>query len=297
MTTAIDLARLPPPEVIPQLSFEEQLAEYRADFEARAPEAAAIMDAEGTLLAKLGQSTAWQAFLTRQKANDQAKGTMLPYAFGATLDNLGALFGVARLTVQAADPLADPPLPEILETDDDFRRRIQLELEAFTTAATPGSILAAVLGADGGVRDASVTSPAPLEADVFVLGRTGDGVPDAAVLAAVDAVLADRREFGKVVRVHPAAIVEYAVNADVFLYPGPAEGPVFETIRARAESFVADQHRLGRDITLSGMLAALHIPGVVQRVELAAPVLPIVIAENEAPYCTGITLTFAGRDE
>ena len=297
MTTAIDLARLPAPEVIPQLSFEAILSTWRAEFEARAPEATGILDAEGSLLAKHAQAVAWFALLVRQQANDQAKGCLLAYGWGATLDHMAALFGVERLVIQAADPSAEPPVPEIRESDDDLRRRVQLELEAFTTAATPGSILAAVLGADGGVRDASVTSPAPLEADIYVLGRVGNGTPDAAVLAAVDAAMSDRREFGKVVRVHAAEVVEYQIEADVYLFPGPAEGPVFETIRVSAEAFATAQHALARDITLSGLMAALHIHGVVQRVELVAPALPLVIDEHQAPYCTSITLNFAGRDE
>ncbi len=65
---------------------------------------------------------------------------------------------------------------------------------------------------------------------------------------------------------------------------------------AAAQAYAAAQHRLGRDVTLSGIYAALHQPGV-QRVELTSPTASIVVGRQGATYCTGITLHDGGLDE
>jgi phage-related baseplate assembly protein len=49
-------------------------------------------------------------------------------------------------------------------------------------------------------------------------------------------------------------------------------------------------------VTLSGLYAALHRPGV-QRVVLSAPTADLIIDGHQAPHCTAVTVTVAGRDE
>jgi phage-related baseplate assembly protein len=53
---------------------------------------------------------------------------------------------------------------------------------------------------------------------------------------------------------------------------------------------------MGYDVTLSGIYAALHQPGV-QRVNLSSPSANITIADGEAAYCTGITVTVAATPD
>jgi phage-related baseplate assembly protein len=49
-------------------------------------------------------------------------------------------------------------------------------------------------------------------------------------------------------------------------------------------------------VTLSGLFAALHQPGV-QRVDLTSPAASLTIGSAQASWCTGITLTNGGVDE
>ena len=56
------------------------------------------------------------------------------------------------------------------------------------------------------------------------------------------------------------------------------------------------QHRIGRDVTRSGIFAALHRPGV-HNVDLTAPAADIVIDNVTAALCTAVTLTDGGVDE
>ncbi|MNP75450.1 hypothetical protein D3C76_1725120 [compost metagenome] len=51
-----------------------------------------------------------------------------------------------------------------------------------------------------------------------------------------------------------------------------------------------------RDVTLSGLYAALHQPGV-QQVDLTSPTTNLVIGDGEASYCTSITLTVAEQPD
>jgi len=56
---------------------------------------------------------------------------------------------------------------------------------------------------------------------------------------------------------------------------------------------VAEQFRLGYDVTVSGLHAALHQPGVM-RVDLSNPSENIAVANDQAARCTGINVTIAG---
>jgi phage-related baseplate assembly protein len=59
---------------------------------------------------------------------------------------------------------------------------------------------------------------------------------------------------------------------------------------------LASVRRVGLDVTLSGIYAALHQPGV-QRVTLPEPTANVEITNTEAAYCTARTVTIAGVDE
>ncbi|MGR3484070.1 MAG: baseplate assembly protein [Paracoccaceae bacterium] len=289
MTSAIDLSRLPAPEVIAQLDFEAIFAGARADLVARHPEAAEVLALESEPLVKLLQAGAYRELLVRAAANDQARGCMLAYAWGGTLDHLAALLGVARLTIDPGDPGAVPPVPPVLEADDDLRRRAQLAPEAMTPRGTAGMYRARALGADGGVRDAEVVPGLPGQVIVHVLGRDGDGTPAQAVLDAVAAALEDGRVLGDVVTVQGAAILPYAVAAELTLAPGPAEGLVLDAARAGLRAYRDRVHALGHDVTISALHAALHVAGVT-RVALAAPVADVVAVAGQAPWCADADL-------
>ena len=62
-----------------------------------------------------------------------------------------------------------------MESDPDFRRRIQLAPEGFSVAGPEGAYIFHALSADPGVLDACATSPSPGEVVVTVLARAGDG--------------------------------------------------------------------------------------------------------------------------
>ncbi|MBS8952486.1 phage tail protein I [Escherichia coli] len=106
----------------------------------------------------------------------------------------------------------------------------------------------------------------------------------------------DVRPVADRVTVQSAAIVEYQINATLYLYPGPESEPIRAAAVKKLEAYITAQHRLGRDIRLSAIYAALHVEGV-QRVELAAPLADIVLNSTQASFCTEYRVVTGGSDE
>ncbi|MFN3881495.1 MAG: baseplate J/gp47 family protein [Nitrincola lacisaponensis] len=296
--TAIDLAQLPVPDVIEIIDYETILADMKTDLIARDAALVDTLQLESEPIVKLLQVCAFRETVLRQRVNEAAKACMLAYALDADLDNLGSLFGVPRLLIDAGDPNAVPPVPAVYEDNEDYRRRITLALEGYSTAGPEGAYIFHALSADGDVLDASAISPIPGDVVVTVLSRTGDGSASQPLLDAVDATLSAEsvRPLTDHVIVQSATITNYTIEATLYFYAGPGSAEVMASAQAAAEAYTAEQHALGRDVTLSGIYAALHQPGV-QRVELASPLADIEVDRQQATYCTGISLTNGGVDE
>ncbi|HBN7642435.1 baseplate J/gp47 family protein [Pseudomonas aeruginosa] len=294
--TAINLAQVAPPDVIEPLDFEQILSEMLTELAERAPELDAQIESEPFV--KLLEVCAYRELQLRARINDAARAVMLPYSTGTDLDNLGSLFGVERLLISPAVPTAVPPIAAVYESDSDFRYRIQLSLEGLSTAGPEGAYIFHALSADGQVLDASATSPSPGQVLITVLSRSGTGVPDAALLSTVLTKLSDEsvRPLTDYVQVQAASIVQYQVTATLYFYAGPDREVIMANARAALEAYTNGQHRLGLDVTLSGIYAALHQPGV-QRVDLASPTGNLVVNRQSASYCTAINLTDGGLDE
>jgi len=294
--TQIDLSQLPPPSVIENLDYEAVLAAMLADLRGRYPAFDALVESDPAY--KLLEVCAWRETILRQRINDAARAVMLATASGADLDQLAAIFGVERLVVDPGDPDALPPIEPTLESDAALRRRTQLALEGFSTAGPVGAYLFHALGAHGDVLDASVQSPNPGEVLVTVLSRSGDGTPAQEVLDAVEAALSadDVRPLCDTVSVQAPTVAAYTIEATLVFYSGPDKGEVMAAAQTAGEAYAEAQHRLGRDVTLSGVYAALHCAGV-QRVELTSPAATLGIGPGEASWCTAIVLTDGGIDE
>lgn len=294
--TQIDLSTLPAPDVIEELSFETIFAAMLADLQARDPVFDALLESDPAY--KILEVAAYRELLVRQRVNDAARAVMLAYATGTDLDQLGALFGVERFVVVEADPEAVPPIAAVLESDTEFRRRIQLSLEGFSVAGPEGAYIFHSLSAHPDVLDVSATSPDPGEVLISVLSRVGNGQPTTTVLNAVNAALNDDaiRPLTDLVTVQAATKVDFAVTAALYTYPGPDSSVVLTAATAALNDYITSVRKVGFDITLSGIYAALHQPGV-QRVSLTAPTANITINETSYGHCTAKTITLAGTDE
>lgn len=299
----IDLSQLPAPDVVETLDYETLLAERKATLISLYPtdkqEAVArTLSLESEPIVKLLQENAYREVILRQRINEAAEANMVAWANGADLDQLGANNGVVRLTLTAADESAIPPVAAVMESDDDFRLRVASAFEGLSVAGPTGAYEFHAKSADGRVSDATAISPSPACVTVTVLSREGDGVVAADLLAVVDAALNDEnvRPVADRLTVQSAAIVNYSVDAALYIYPGPEAEPVRAAAEAKLQAFVSAQRRLGRDIRQSALYAALHVEGV-QRVQLNEPAQDVVLDKTQAGYCTGYTITVGGSDE
>lgn len=287
-STSVDLSRLPPPVLVEQLTFDAIVADMVVALQRYWPAFDAIIDDEPLML--LLQALAYREMLKRAEYNDRARQQLVAFATGGNLDHLGALVGVARLQL-SADPL-------VMESDDALRQRIVLAPEGFSVAGPELAYVAHAKSADADVLDASASSPAPGEVLVTVLARSGNGTASAELLAKVKARVAARdvRPMGDLVTVASATIRPFAVDATLYTFAGPDRELLLKAARADLDTYLADCRRLGRDVTLSGLYAALTVPGI-QRVELASPSATIVCDATQTAHCTAVTIAHGGYDD
>lgn len=282
--TAINLADLAAPQVVQEISFEDILLELRNDAVARYPEIEGIIDLESEPTRKLLEVYAYRETLLRAETNDNARAIMVATAVGSDLENLAAFFGVTR----AAG-----------ETDARLRKRVALAVEAFSAAGPVGAYRYHAMTASPDIRDVSVVSPSPGQVMVTLLSDSGSGAASAAQINAVrEALNAENvRPLTDVVSVRSAEIVQYEIKAGLTILPGPASAPIIDKAKANAIAYADRRHNIGRDITASGLFAALHVEGV-QRVDLKSPTdLPLEPTNGQAAYATSVKVEFDGRDQ
>jgi phage-related baseplate assembly protein len=299
----VDLSQLAAPDVVEELDYETILDERKATLVSLYPEdqqeaIARTLTLESEPLVKLLQENAYREVIWRQRVNEAARAVMLAYSAGTDLDQLGANSGVERLVITPADETTLPPTPAEMESDTDYRLRIQQAPEGLTTAGSTGAYQFHGRSADGRVADISVISPEPACVTVSVLSREGNGAASDELLAVVRVALNDEdvRPVADRVTVQSADIVDYTIEAALYLYPGPESEPVINAAKDKLKAYITAQHRLGRDIRKSAIYAALHVEGV-PRVELAAPVTDNVLDATQASYCTAYSVTVGGNDE
>lgn len=325
MTSAIQLSKLPPPDVVETLDFEALYDQAKAKLLELWPTFNA--DVESEPANAILQVLAYIAIGLRQRVNDAARACFLATAKKNDLDNLGALLGVQRLTLVPAQPELD--IAAVMESDDDYRDRITLAPASFSVAGPADAYVYHARSASGDVLDASATSPEPedikalvasvlvangatqalqeamtaaLEAaawpgdvSVAVLSRNGDGTAPQALLDTVAAtVSADNvRPLTDHVTVQSAEIIPFDIEATLYTFAGPDADIALSASRTSLDAYLASSRRLGRDITLSGIYAALQVAGI-QNVKLASPTATIVVGDTQAAYCRTITLNYGG---
>ncbi len=330
--TGIDLSKLPDPELVGSADFETIFSQLKADFIAEFPDAAETLELESEPLTVSLQLLAYRELHIRQQANDFGLSLMLAKATGANLDNLGALpfINLSRKVLQEADDTVVPPVPEIRESDEELRTRMQMAMEGYSTAGSAGGYIFHALGAHQEIKDAAVAAPefetytppddtaaintlpadvklirvldavgmdSPMPGDVAVtlLGRNGNGTPSGEAVAIVDSALNEERI--RPITDHPyvrgAGVIEYQIEATLTFLPGPDPAVPLAAAQQAVDVLVAELHSIGRDVELSAIYAALHQSGVAA-VNLTQPTARVECNRWQVAYCTGITITDGG---
>jgi len=291
--TVIDFSTFPPPDALETLDYETLLAEAIAQFMAQwnaerakrpALPAFETIDLESEPVRKVLETHAYLLLQTRQRVNDAVRSTMVATAAGADLENLALFYGVVRVEG---------------EDDTSLRGRVILAPEGFSTAGPVGAYQFHAISADPtAIKDVSVLNPRPGQVQLVVQAREGNGQAPAPLLSKVLAAV-NRDEVvphTDMVSVVSVKVRTYAIDAGLILYPGPDANVVLAAARAAAMAYAKAVSRIGQDVTISGLYAALQQPGV-QRVNLRSPLATMTISDSEASYCTAVAVTVDGRDE
>ncbi|HDT0389332.1 TPA: baseplate J/gp47 family protein [Klebsiella aerogenes] len=296
----IDLSQLPQPTIIEELDFEEILIEVKAVMVAAYPadQQAAVIAAltlESEPLNVLAQALAYREMLLRQRINEGAAACMLSHSTGDDLDNIAANLDTERLIKTEATETTDAEM----ESDEALRLRAQAAFEGMSVAGPSAAYEYFARSASGKVADARASSPAPAEVIIAVLSTEGDGTASPELLAAVAEAVNDEevRPLGDRVTVRSAEIVDYKIDATLYLYPGPESEPIINAADASLQKFLKqNDKKISRDVARSAISAALHVQGV-QRVVLNSPADDIRISDIQAARNTGYSLENGGTDE
>lgn len=296
----IDLSQLPSPQIIEPLDFETILVDVKAVMIAAFPadqqaSVAAALSLESEPLNVIAQAMAYRELLLRRRINEGAAACMLSHAEGTNLDNLAANLDTERLTITPETDTSDA----VMESDEALRLRAQSAFEGMSVAGPSAAYEYFARSASGKVADARATSPAPAEVVIAILSTDGDGTASPELLAAVTAAVNDEevRPLGDRVTVRSADIVDYSIDAELFLYPGPESEPIINAAMASLRGFLADNDKkIGRDVARSAISASLHVQGV-QRVVLRSPATDLQISDTQAARNIGYTVENGGTDE
>lgn len=321
MSYTVDLSSFQKPDIIEDLRFEEIYAQKKARLIAYNAEYAKALALESDPLAQELQAASYGEMLLRQRINQAALATMLPFSTGTNLDAIGANYNVVRLVITPENPNTLPLTPAVLESDERLRTRIQMALEARTTAGSRDSYIFHILSADSSIKSVSILTPRfaqqttgdrlnltvvnnagmtdaiPGDVAISFLTEDGKGVPDGHLVEQVLKHLNAEhiRPLTDNPRYVAPQIIEYQVRADLILYPDVKGAFAKAQAIAAISQFCQTHHQLGHDITLSAVTAALHVAGV-QKVVVHEPAQDIVINDQQAAYNTGITVEVAGYD-
>lgn len=296
--TAIDLSQLNPPDVVRQIDFETILKEGLEDFYQRMedvqPNFPRYLESDPAM--KLAEAFAYREMLVRKESNEQALAVLLAFAKDNDLDHKAAERNLQRRIISPATENS----PEVKESNDSLRKRVQLAPEGQTTAGSEGSYIFHGLNADPRVKDIYPYAPLDEEnnptgiCNIYVLSTEGAGEASEELLNIVDAALNAKsvRPLTDKPIIYSASILNYSIEAEIFIDEGPDENIILSSCYQAAEEYTQKSHAFNGGVSLSGIYQALHQPGV-SRVNLIYPAGNIDTSLGQVAYCTGINITRA----
>lgn len=280
-----ELASLPPPTLINEISYEATLAGLLGRLQDQFVQNGIEYDVTG-LEANPGvimmQAVSYYDTLLRQSINEGARANLLAFADGNDLDILAQFYDVTRLYG---------------ETDARLRERVVLAIRGRSPGGTEPRYKSIAMAASPRVADAKVFRDGrDPTIHVAIFSTDNAGVADASLLSDVDAALQDVsvRMVNDTIIVASAAQQAVDVTANVWLLPDAPETAIADAEAALRAAWVADMG-LGRDMALSWLFARLQVGGI-HHVELVTPAQTIVTPANEALALGTLTLNNMGRN-
>ncbi|KZN43997.1 baseplate assembly protein [Pseudoalteromonas luteoviolacea] len=302
MANLIDLSKVPVPDIIETLSFEQLYEKNKQMLIDIEPSYANALQFDSDPQAKQLQMLTYREMHLIAKINQATRANILASAFGKDLEALAANYNIERLVIPPENPATNPVTPAVLESDTALKRRVQLAFDGLNTAGSVDGYIFHTLGANGQVLDADAYSPAPCEIVIVVLAHTETGLPTDDLIIKIrnyfgltDDGTAQLKTPSKVrpqgdrVAVQSAEIIHYAVEAVLNIMPGPDKQVVLAAAKQALTNYQLEQRKLGASITLSGVYKALHQSGV-SDVNIIQPATSVNIEAYQAAYCTSVNI-------
>ena len=281
----IDLTALPPPKVIDELGFEEIFEAKKQQLLNLMPAAcraviAEVLQLESEPLTIDLQQQAYNELIFRKRVNEAVAAEMLALSTGTDLDNLAARMGLKRKVIQVAD--LDKGIDEILESDAEFRRRVQMYPETYAAAGPAAAYQAHALAASDQVADARVVGGFPEAGAVTVYIKSHSAAPELDLVAKVEEYLSaeHRRPLCDTVLVKLGQPKEIGIKYVTTYERGPDKELVMAKQLADLKELLASVSGLGASLALSKIIGALDGVGV-KKVSLISPEQDIVCADGE----------------
>lgn len=289
----IDLSQLPPPAVLEMPLFQDLKAQRLAELQGLDSTFNALLESDPAM--KLLEILVYREMVSIARFNSGVLATLLAYAKGADLDQIGNNFDVARQVVTPADETTIPPTEAVMEDDDSYRQRIRLSWYARNTAGAREAYEYYARNVGSMVLDARAYGPPDTEpgcVDVYVLSGEGDGTPSAELLATVSDALSpeDVRPLTDFVTVKAPEILTYRVDATLVISTGPDTDAVVAAAREALDTYTASVHAIEADVSLAGIYAALKQEGV-DDVILRSPTATLTVGVGQAAWCEGVAIS------
>lgn len=284
---APELANLPDPFILEELSYVQIRDACKADFVVKAAAHGLTYDVdmlETDPDVILLEVEAYREVLLRARINDAARANLLAFAEKADLDHLGAG--------------ASPPVIRMEgEEDDRYANRIRLSGMARNVGSRERYQLTA-LSADIQVKDV-IAYRLGRDPRVYValLSTAADGVATPTTIANVEAALALERNH----LVNGTTIVRSAVTSVTDITARLVRLPntpatVLDTITIAMRAAWLQEGGLGRDLTRDWIRARLMMPGIYSA-EIDVPAQSRVVPPYEATAIGAINLSFIGENQ
>ncbi|MEX3629051.1 MAG: baseplate J/gp47 family protein [Burkholderia sp.] len=201
------------------------------------------------------------------------------------------------------------------ELDDNYRQRIMLAPESFSTTGPSDAYVYWARTADPSIADVTVQFPELVLANgalqsanavppgcVFLYPLTTSGLPTQAIMDAVLAMCSpkNRRAATDYVRVFAPQEVGYQIVAELTLFNNADQATALAQANTAAQTYVAARERqLGLDIVREQIIGALNSPSSygVYKVNLIQPAADTVLTPVQWGHCTGIQISIAGTTD
>ena len=185
------------------------------------------------------------------------------------------------------------------EDDDDFRERIFLAPDGFTTGGTKGAYEYMVRLFDSTVQDVKATSPVPGEVHIIAL-LEGGVIPDSQYLTSLEEFVADssRRILTDQVDVAAPEIENY--NIDLTYYINNSDKNKASAIQSEVNAALSDftlwqRGKIGRDINPDELIARIKNAGA-KRVVVRSPAYR-ALGDSKVAIPSTVTAVYGGLED